>query len=64
MALPHTARSIVTRRMRAIVLFGAALYGLYLASTTVAALMPTVRISVSVGRGILGPRFISFICGL
>jgi hypothetical protein len=50
--------------MRAIVLFGAALYGLYLASTTVAALMPTVRISVSVGRGILGPRFISFICGL
>ena len=45
-------------------LFGAALYGLYLASTTVAALMPTVRSSVSVGRGILGPRFISFICGL
>ncbi|WP_198084364.1 hypothetical protein [Variovorax sp. E3] len=58
------ALSVIRQELKAIVVLGAVAWGLYTVTTAVMAAMPDVRISISMGHGVLAPKLISFVGGL
>ncbi|SEK15764.1 MULTISPECIES: hypothetical protein [unclassified Variovorax] len=60
----HLAFTAIKPCMKMLVVLGLAFGGLYMAGKTVATRMPELRVSVSMGHGILAPKFISFVGGV